>query len=162
MFKAAANYKMARKERIFIAFGLAGRSRNRMSTPANDFQRENASFTVELRSTTCRGSHSRPRGAACPDGIRPDSATLNEPGHLVAGLYNWQFTRFDLYRVNPPLTRVAAAWPLLAVDAKTDWSRYYDAVRGTPAYAIGEDFVAANGRALGLAVHAGALGMYSL
>lgn len=33
------------------------------------------------------------------------SPTLNEPGHLVAGLSHWKFGRFELYRVNPPLVR---------------------------------------------------------
>ena len=37
------------------------------------------------------------------------SPTLNEPGHLVAGLHHWKNQDFTLYRVNPPLIRLTAA-----------------------------------------------------
>ena len=49
------------------------------------------------------------------------SPTLNEPGHLVAGLINWQFGRFNVYKVNPPLVRKVAALPVLFAGPKTDW-----------------------------------------
>ncbi|MEM1062265.1 MAG: hypothetical protein AAGJ97_08050 [Planctomycetota bacterium] len=49
------------------------------------------------------------------------SPTNNEPGHLVAGISNWQFGRFELYRVNPPLTRMLAAIPVLIAGCETDW-----------------------------------------
>jgi hypothetical protein len=29
------------------------------------------------------------------------SPTLNEPGHLVSGVSNWQFRNFEIYKVNP-------------------------------------------------------------
>jgi hypothetical protein len=40
------------------------------------------------------------------------SPTLNEPGHLVAGLSYWKFGRFDVYSVNPPLVKIVAALPI--------------------------------------------------
>jgi hypothetical protein len=42
------------------------------------------------------------------------SPTLNEPGHLVAGLSIWEFGRFDVYNVNPPLVKMVAALPVIA------------------------------------------------
>jgi hypothetical protein len=33
------------------------------------------------------------------------SITVDEVGHLPAGIYVWQFGRYDVYRVNPPLVR---------------------------------------------------------
>ena len=45
------------------------------------------------------------------------SPTFDEPGHLVAGLGNWESGRFELDRVNPPLTRMMAALPVMAREA---------------------------------------------
>lgn len=73
------------------------------------------------------------------------SPTFNEPGHLVAGICNWQFGRFDVYKVNPPLARMAAAAPVLVVSPNTDWSSFYEGPAARPEFAMGEDFVAANG-----------------
>ncbi len=50
--------------------------------------------------------------------------TYDEIGHLVAGMSHWQFARFDLYRVNPPLVRQFATMPLMFSGTKIDWSRY--------------------------------------
>src|SRR5579871_864754 len=40
-----------------------------------------------------------------------DSPTHLEAATLVSGISHWQFGRFELYRVNPPLVRIVAAWP---------------------------------------------------
>ncbi|MEM6484579.1 MAG: glycosyltransferase family 39 protein [Pseudomonadota bacterium] len=73
------------------------------------------------------------------------SPTLNEPGHLVAGLSHWKFGRFELYRVNPPLVRMVAALPVMAVGYEEDWSGYYEGPDARPVFDMGEDFVVANG-----------------
>jgi hypothetical protein len=73
------------------------------------------------------------------------SPTLNEPGHLVAGISNWQFGRFDVYKVNPPLVRMAAAVPVLVANAKSNWDGFYEGAGARPEFSLGEDFVAANG-----------------
>jgi hypothetical protein len=73
------------------------------------------------------------------------SPTLNEPGHLAAGVSMWQFGRFDVYRVNPPLVRMVAALPVLAAGVETDWSRFTEGVGARPEFSLGEDLVAANG-----------------
>lgn len=73
------------------------------------------------------------------------SPTLNEPGHLVAGLSHWKFGRFELYRVNPPLVRMVAALPVMAAGYEEDWSGFYEGPGARPVFGMGEDFVAANG-----------------
>jgi hypothetical protein len=73
------------------------------------------------------------------------SPTMNEPGHLVAGLSHWEFGRFDLYSVNPPLVKMVAALPVIAVGYEEDWSGFYSGPGARPEFAMGEDFVAANG-----------------
>jgi hypothetical protein len=75
------------------------------------------------------------------------SPTHLEPAFLVSGISHWQFGRFELYRVNPPLVRMVAALPVLAIGCKTDWSRYHDGPGSRAEFSIGEDFVKANGPA---------------
>lgn len=52
------------------------------------------------------------------------SPTYNEIGHVPAGISHWKFGLYDLYRVNPPLPRMVATFPLLFLDIETDWSNY--------------------------------------
>ncbi|MBX3439237.1 MAG: phospholipid carrier-dependent glycosyltransferase, partial [Planctomycetaceae bacterium] len=73
------------------------------------------------------------------------SPTLNEPGHLVAGLSHWKFGRFEVYRVNPPLTHYLSAIPVILADYEEDWSGFYDSPGARPEFKMGEDFIAANG-----------------
>jgi len=73
------------------------------------------------------------------------SPTSNEVCHLPAGISHWQFGRFELYRVNPPLVRMVAALPVLAVGAEPDWSAFYESPGARPVFSIGSDFVQANG-----------------
>jgi hypothetical protein len=73
------------------------------------------------------------------------SPTLNEPGHLVAGLSYWKFGRFDVYSVNPPLVKLVAALPVMAVGYEENWNSFYSGPGVRPEMGMGEDFVAANG-----------------
>src|SRR5262245_38407414 len=43
------------------------------------------------------------------------SPSIDEVGHLAAGLHHWRTGTFDLYRVNPPLVRFLATAPLAAL-----------------------------------------------
>lgn len=47
------------------------------------------------------------------------SPNVDEAGHLPAGLGHWRHGAFDLYRVDPPLVRLAAALPVLCTQAIT-------------------------------------------
>ncbi|MBL8848891.1 MAG: glycosyltransferase family 39 protein [Planctomycetaceae bacterium] len=73
------------------------------------------------------------------------SPTLDEVGHLPGGLVIWQYGRFDLYRVNPPLPRAVAAIPVALLSHETDWSKFSDSPGARPEWAIGSDFIRANG-----------------
>ena len=73
------------------------------------------------------------------------SPTVDEPGHLVAGLAMWRFGQFDVYKVNPPLPRLVAALPVHLAGYRPDWSLYVDEPRLRPEFLLGERLVAANG-----------------
>lgn len=51
------------------------------------------------------------------------SPTIDEPGHLVAGLSYWQTGSFGFYKVNPPVARLLAAAPVCLMNPVVDWSR---------------------------------------
>jgi hypothetical protein len=73
------------------------------------------------------------------------SPTLDEPGHMVAGLSHWKFGRFELYRVNPPLVRMVAALPVMGVGYEEDWGEFYEGPGVRPVFGMGDNFLAANG-----------------
>lgn len=73
------------------------------------------------------------------------SPTALEPAQLAAGVSNWEFGRFELYRVNPPLVRLLAAMPLMIVGHQEDWRSFYEQPGARPGFSIGNDFVEANG-----------------
>ena len=78
-------------------------------------------------------------------GATRHSPTLNEPGHLVAGLAMWEYGRFDVYRVNPPLTRLVAALPVVIAGYEMDWSRTTKGRGARPEFASGPTSIKANG-----------------
>ncbi len=73
------------------------------------------------------------------------SPTVDETAHLPSGMSHWEFRRFDLYAVNPPLVRLVAAIPVLFSDAKRDWSNYTTDRSRRLEFAVGRDFLRANG-----------------
>jgi hypothetical protein len=73
------------------------------------------------------------------------SPTALEPALLASGVGYWQSGRAELYRVNPPLVRMVAAIPLLVMGCRTDWTELVYTHGPRPEYAIGHDFVTANG-----------------
>ncbi|MBS0202513.1 MAG: glycosyltransferase family 39 protein [Planctomycetes bacterium] len=83
------------------------------------------------------------------------SPTHLEPAFLAAGISHWQAGKFELYRVNPPLPRMIAALPVMAVGCETDWHRFYDGPGSRAEFSVGEDFIKANGRgAIALFIYA--------
>lgn len=73
------------------------------------------------------------------------SPTHLEPAFLAAGVSHWQLGRFELYRVNPPLPRMIAAIPAVLSECKTDWRHFYDGPGSRAEFAVGRDFLKANG-----------------
>ena len=83
------------------------------------------------------------------------SPTYLEPAFLASGLMNWEFARFEPYRVNPPLVRMIAALPVLAVAHQSDWSRFSEGPGVRSEFPLGEAFIKANEkRVLDLMVYA--------
>lgn len=74
-----------------------------------------------------------------------NAPTFDEIAHLPAGLAHWRFGTFDLYRVNPPLMRMIAVVPLLAVNPKTDWTIVNDDPYARPEFPVGRRFMQING-----------------
>src|SRR5882724_2629510 len=73
------------------------------------------------------------------------SATIDEPAHLAAGLSVWRFGRFELFSVNPPLVRMVAAIPAALGSHQCNWQHFFDAPTSRPEFAIGEEFFSLNG-----------------
>lgn len=75
-----------------------------------------------------------------------DSPTMLEPACLVAGLSHWEFGRFEVFRVNPPLVRMVAALPVVIAGYAEDWSLFHDTPGDRAEFQMGADFVKANGK----------------
>ena len=73
------------------------------------------------------------------------SPTIDEVGHLAAGIAHWQDGRFDPYAVNPPLVRMVAALPVLACHPIIDWKSYRPDYRIRNEFTVGAALMAANG-----------------
>lgn len=73
------------------------------------------------------------------------SPTIDEPAHLAAGISHWQFGRFDLYAVNPPLVRMVGALPVLCADPELRWGQYRTAQETRAEFDVGKAFANANG-----------------
>lgn len=65
-----------------------------------------------------------------------------EVAHMAATLYSWRSLRFDVYNVNPPLTRMLTALPVALCNPRCDWDRCRHHDR--PESEMGDAFLAAN------------------
>lgn len=74
------------------------------------------------------------------------SPSIDEVGHMAAGLSHWRLGRFDLYRVNPPLVRLVATAPVALLRSETDWQGYSLLPGARSEFECGEHFIAANGQ----------------
>lgn len=73
-----------------------------------------------------------------------NAPVCDEVGHLTAGLHQWKFGRFFLYRVNPPLVKLVAAIPAALGNPVTDWSKVADGPGVRTEFDVGQDFLRAN------------------
>lgn len=65
------------------------------------------------------------------------SPNADEIAHFPAGVSHWKYGRFDLYRVNPPLVRLIAVAPFVALGDDYDWTLYTENVGERPEFKIG-------------------------
>lgn len=74
------------------------------------------------------------------------SPTLDEVGHLPAGVYAWQYGRHDVYRVNPPLGRMVAGLPAYLAGVDREWEQYVDGPSARPEWNMGRELIEENDR----------------
>ncbi len=70
--------------------------------------------------------------------------TVDEFGHVPAGLSHWKTGRFEAYRVNPPLQRLVAAFPVLFAHPVLDLRRLHAGLLHRSEWSLGFDFIEAN------------------
>jgi hypothetical protein len=73
------------------------------------------------------------------------SPTVDEVGHLPAGISHWKFRQFPLYKVNPPLVRMVAAVPVLLSNPELEWHAHFSDPFERPEFLIGREFIEING-----------------
>ncbi|MDB5342745.1 MAG: family glycosyltransferase, 4-amino-4-deoxy-L-arabinose transferase [Schlesneria sp.] len=73
------------------------------------------------------------------------SPTDLEPPFLVSGVSHWQYGRYELYRVNPPLPRMITSIPILLSSTKLDWSQFRDIQGSRVEFEMGKDLIRSNG-----------------
>ena len=67
-----------------------------------------------------------------------------EAGHMGAAVYWWHTFSFDVFHVNPPLTRMISGLPVVLCDPKYDWDCYSSQPQDRSEWTIGNAFIAAN------------------
>ena len=72
--------------------------------------------------------------------------TYDETGHLVAGLSHWKFSRFELYRVNPPLARLVQTLPVIGWPHEEEWTGYSPMSPTRQEFSVARQFIEANGQ----------------
>ncbi len=80
----------------------------------------------------------------CFWGAWKHSPTIDEPAYLASGISHWEYGRFDLCRVSPPLVRLVAAIPVRLAKPKLDWKNYRIGPGVRAEHSVGRDFLIAN------------------
>jgi hypothetical protein len=78
--------------------------------------------------------------------LRQHFVTVNEVGHIPAGISHWQAGHYSFFRVNPPLPSMLAVLPVLLAQPNTDciYSPADDGTGGRIEWVVGPQFAAAN------------------
>jgi len=73
------------------------------------------------------------------------SPNRTEVGHIGAAVYFWHTGKFDVFHVNPPLTRIIAGMPIaLFCKPNYDWKSYSPRPQDRCEWALGAAFINAN------------------
>ena len=67
-----------------------------------------------------------------------------EAGHMAAAVYWWHTLRFDVFNVNPPLTRMIIGLPVALCDPKYDWDCYSSRPQDRSEWSMGTAFITVN------------------
>ncbi|MDR1382729.1 MAG: glycosyltransferase family 39 protein [Planctomycetaceae bacterium] len=74
-----------------------------------------------------------------------NSPVQSEDAHLASGISHHQFWKFDLYKVNPPLVRSFASFPVYCLgNYQSDWKHNSSYPLLRREHQVGVDFVSAN------------------
>ena len=73
------------------------------------------------------------------------SPSVDEVGHMAAGLNHWHTGNFDLYRVNPPLGRLVATLPLAVAGIREPDEKVDSRPPRRPEFFLGKEFVSVHG-----------------
>ncbi len=80
------------------------------------------------------------------DGAVRDFIVVDEAGHVPSGIAHWRTGRFDAYCVNPPLPRMIATLPALALDPVLIFRKSEVSPGERPEWQLALDFPGANRR----------------
>jgi 4-amino-4-deoxy-L-arabinose transferase-like glycosyltransferase len=72
------------------------------------------------------------------------SLNRTEVGHVGAAVYFYKTFRFDVFHVNPPLTRYVVGLPILLTSPNYDWKSYSPRPQDRSEWSIGSTFINAN------------------
>ncbi|XZE18922.1 hypothetical protein SH449x_004229 [Pirellulaceae bacterium SH449] len=78
-------------------------------------------------------------------GIFVHFPNVDEIGHLPASTAPWLFSKFDLYRVSPPLVHFVSGIPSVTRSIPFDWLLYSDHVGARPEFNIGVRYLERTG-----------------
>lgn len=76
--------------------------------------------------------------------LRCNFVTPDEFGHLPAGVSHWDTHTFVMYRANPPLPRMVAVLPVMAVQPERDYQRPANVPGERYEWIVGADFLEMN------------------
>jgi hypothetical protein len=72
------------------------------------------------------------------------SYNRTEVGHLGAAVYFYKAFRFDVFHVNPPLTRYIVGLPVILTNPKYDWKSYSPRPQDRSEWRLGNTFITIN------------------
>lgn len=73
-----------------------------------------------------------------------DFATWDEIGNFTAGIAYWEYGEYDLYNVNPPLTKLLSSLPALFAQPDIQAIQFTDIPGNRPEWRIGDQFARDN------------------
>ena len=73
------------------------------------------------------------------------SPTLDEVGHLTAGLFYWEAGSGELYEVNPPLVKLAISAPVAMLQPRVQWNQLSLNPGARTEWQVGRDFISLHG-----------------
>ncbi len=71
--------------------------------------------------------------------------TLDEVGHLTAGLFFWEAGSGELYEVNPPLVKLATSAPVAMLQPRVQWNQLSLNPGARTEWQVGRDYISLHG-----------------